>query len=110
MAQAAFGIVSLETSFPLLYTEFVHWQKRWTLAQLVSWMSEKPAARFGLEKRGRIEPGWHSDLILADLEHETRIDASKFLSKGRNTPFDGWTVYASIKQTIVDGITVWKGE
>lgn len=110
MAEAAFGIVSLETSFPLLYTEFVYWQKRWTLAQLVDWMSGKPAKRFGLEKRGQIEPGWHSDLILVDLEHETRIDASQFLSKGRNTPFDGWTVHAAVKETIVDGVTVWKGE
>ena len=110
MAQAAFGIVSLETAFPLLYTEFVHRQKRWTLAQLVAWMSEKPALRFGLEKTGRIAPGYHSDFVLADLGHETKIDRNTFLSKGRNTPFDGWTVYAEIKQTIAGGKTVWKGE
>ena len=110
MAEAAFGIVSLETSFPLLYTEFVKNTGRWTLAQLVSWMSEKPAARFGLEKTGRIEEGWKSDLILADLEHEYVIDASKFYSKGKNTPFDGETVHCRVKETIVSGRTVWKEE
>ena len=110
MAEAAFGIVSLETSFPLLYTEFVKNTGRWTLAQLVSWMSEKPAARFGLKKTGRIEEGWKSDLILADLEHEYVIDASKFYSKGKNTPFDGETVHCRVKETIVSGRTVWKEE
>ena len=110
MATAAFGIISLETSFPLLYTEFVHRQKRWTLAQLVAWMSWKPAERFGLEKTGKIAVGWHSDLVLADLETERVIDKNTFLSKGRNTPFDGWTVYAGIRETIKNGRTVWKGE
>lgn len=108
MADAAFGIVSLETSFPLLYTEFVAEEKRWTLAQLVYWMSEAPAARFGLERTGRIEEGWNSDLILADLKHTAKIDPQGFFSKGRNTPFAGRTVQASVKETIVNGQTVYK--
>ncbi len=110
MADAAFGIISLETSFPLLYTQFVLREKRWTLPQLVEWMSEKPAKRFGIDDIGRIEKGFRSDLILVDLKNERRIKKETFKSKGRNTPFDGWTVYAAVKQTIVDGKTVWKGE
>ena len=50
--KAPFGIVALETSFPLLYTEFVKKQNRWSLQQLVYWMSYAPAKRFGLEKIG----------------------------------------------------------
>lgn len=110
MAQAAFGIVSLETAFPLLYTEFVHRTKRWTLAQLVSWMSDKPAKRFGLQNVGLIEKGYSSDLVLVQLGQENRIDTDTFLSKGKNTPFDGWCVYATIKQTFVNGQTVYKEE
>ncbi|MBQ3273440.1 MAG: dihydroorotase [Solobacterium sp.] len=110
MATAAFGILSLETSFPLLYTEFVRRQKRWTLAQLVAWMSWKPAERFGLEKTGRLAVGYHSDIVLADLQSERVINKDTFFSKGRNTPFDGWTVYAGIRETIKNGRTVWKGE
>ena len=110
MAEAAFGIVSLETSFALLYTEFVHRTHRWTLAQLIAWMSEKPAERFGLEKTGRIEEGWKPDLILADLKNEYTIDTSKFYSKGKNTPFDGEKVNCRVKETIVSGRTVWKEE
>ena len=48
MDKAPFGIVSLETSFALLYTEFVVNQKRWSLPQLVNWMSKAPAKRFKL--------------------------------------------------------------
>ena len=107
MADAAFGIISLETSFPLLYTEFVYRQKRWTLAQLVNWMSAKPAERFGLGKRGKIEPGYKPDLILTELGPESVIDKNSFLSKGRNTPFDGWTVNARIIETICGGRTVF---
>ncbi|MCR4951681.1 MAG: dihydroorotase [Solobacterium sp.] len=108
MAEAAFGIVSLETSFAMLYTEFVKKTGRWTLPQLVSWMSEKPAARFGLEKTGKIEEGWQPDLILADLDNPFVISAEKFYSKGKNTPFDGETAYGRVKETICGGRTVWK--
>ena len=108
MDKAAFGIVSLETAFPLLYTQFVRNEKRWTLQQLVDWMSEKPAKRFGLQKTGRIEEGWHSDLILVDFEHAHRIHPETFLSKGKNTPFTGWEVWASVQETIVSGKTVYK--
>ena len=108
MAQSAFGIVSLETAFPLLYTEFVYRTNRWTLQQLIEWMSEKPAKRFGLEKTGRIEKGWHPDMFLVLLEKESMIDSNTFESKGKNTPFHGYSVYATIQETIVDGKTVWK--
>lgn len=110
MSEAAFGIVSLETSFPLLYTEFVVRQKRWTLPQLVEWMSEKPAERFGLEKTGRIEEGWKSDLVLMDLKHECMVDPAHFYSKGINTPFGGWSVNARTVETIVSGNTVFREE
>ncbi|MBQ7992001.1 MAG: dihydroorotase [Solobacterium sp.] len=110
MANAAFGIISLETSFPLLYTEFVYKQKRWTLGQLVNWMSTKPAERFGLQHKGKIEKGYDADLILVSLGEESVINKNSFFSKGRNTPFDGWTVRCEVKETIVSGKTVWRKE
>ena len=108
MSQSAFGIVSLETAFPLLYTEFVHNTHRWSLTQLVEWMSEKPAKRFGLNNVGKIEVGYSSDLVLMQLGNENMIDINQFESMGKNTPFHGWSVYATVKETIVSGKTVWK--
>ncbi len=109
MEQAPFGIVSLETAFPLLYTEFVDKQGRWTLEQLVNYMSTKPAQRFGLEKAGRIQKGNQPDFVFVDLEHEETIDTSTFESMGKNTPFEGWKVKGTIRQTICASKTVWKG-
>lgn len=107
MEQAPFGIVSLETSFPLLYTEFVEKQKRWSLKQLIEWMAEKPAARFGLEKTGRIQEGYRPDFFLADLNTSYVIDPQSFESMGKNTPFGGWTSCARVEQTWVEGRPVW---
>lgn len=108
MADAAFGIVSLETSFPLLYTEFVRRQKRWSLDQLVAWMSTKPAKRFGLDRKGEIREGCDSDLIIVNPDCEKVIHSSEFLSKGVNTPFEGWSVNCEIIETICGGKTVYR--
>ena len=108
MEKAPFGIVSLETSFPLLYTEFVVKEKRWTLEQLVQYMATKPAKRFGIEA-GQIKAGYLPDFVLVDLNQTYTIDASKFESMGKNTPFDGWEVQGKVCETIVGGQTVWKG-
>lgn len=108
MSEAAFGIVSLETALALLYTEFVYKTKRWTLNELVEWMSEKPAKRFDLGKIGKIEEGYASDLVLVELDQEHTIDINQFESKGKNTPFNGWSVRLAVKETIVSGKTVWK--
>lgn len=107
MDKAPFGIVALETSFPLLYTEFVHNQKRWSLKQLLEWMAEKPAARFGLERTGKLAKGCRPDFFLADLQADTVIDPDTFQSKGRNTPFAGWPSVVEIKETWVDGKPVY---
>lgn len=109
MEKAPFGIVSLETAFPLLYTEFVIRQKRWTLQQLIDWMSVKPAARFGISNIAHIKEGYNADLFLVDLNERYVIDSSKFESMGKNTPFNGWEVQGKVKETLVDGKTVWKG-
>ena len=55
MVGAPFGIVGFETAFPLLYTNFVETRK-WTLKQLVDWMTVKPAEIFDLPY-GKIEVG-----------------------------------------------------
>lgn len=108
MDKAPFGIVSLETAFPLLYTEFVSRQKRWSLEQLAAWMSEKPARRFGLTKAGVIQPGAYPDFVIVDLHRTDIIDPAAFLSRGKNTPFAGWQTDCKIVETICKGKTVWK--
>lgn len=107
LESAPFGIVSLETTFPLLYTKLVL-TGIVSLKQLVNWMSTAPAERFGLARRGRLEEGYASDFTLVDLNEEYIINRNHFLSKGRNTPFHGWRVKGKIKATYVDGTCVYE--
>lgn len=107
LESAPFGIVSLETAFPLLYTKLVL-TGIFTLKQLVHWMSAAPAERFGIARRGRLEEGYASDFILVDLNEEYIINRRHFLSKGKNTPFHGWKVRGKVKATYVDGTCVYE--
>lgn len=108
MDKAPFGITALETSFPLLYTEFVSRKKRWSLGQLVNWMSLAPALGMGLEKTGKIEPGYHPDVVLLDLHAKDVIDPDTFCSKAANTPFAGWQSDCKVVCTWCKGKKVWK--
>lgn len=108
MEKAPFGIVGLETAFPLLYTHFVE-KGMITLKQLIDYLTIKPAQAFSLEG-GKIEIGAAADLVLLDLNHEEIIDPNKFASKGKNTPFAGWKCKGWPVKTIVNGNVVWSRE
>lgn len=106
MKKAPFGIVGLETSFALSYTELVMGGYL-TLSQLVEKMSWNPARVLKL-KKGTLAPGYNADLVIADIDTEYIIDSSEFVSKGKNTPFDGRKVYGRIEKTLVDGNVVYE--
>lgn len=101
LEKSPFGIVGLETAFPLLYTNLVL-KGEVTLERILYLMTEGPAKVFGL-KQGVLAAGAPSDLVLIDLEDEWTIDSEKFESKGKNTPFDGWTVKSRIDTVICGG-------
>lgn len=107
LVDAPFGIVSLETAFPLLYTYLVK-EEVLTLNELLERMSKIPAKRFGLKRCGQLTVGAASDLVLVDLNRQWQIDPDDFYSQGRSTPFAGWSVYGKIIMTIVDGKIVYK--
>lgn len=106
MDQAPFGIVGLETAFPLLYTHFVETGK-WTLGQLIAWMTDKPADVFGLPY-GRLHMGESADLVFIDLNKEQNIDREIFVSKGKNTPFQDWVCKGWPVMTMFEGNVVWE--
>lgn len=105
---AAFGMSGLETSFALSYTYLVK-SGQITLTKLSQLMSANPAKILNLDG-GEIEQGATADLTVVDLNEKWIIDGEKFLSKGKNTPFNGYEVYGKIAYTIVDGEIKFKGE
>ncbi|MCQ6279728.1 dihydroorotase [Bacillus sp. EB600] len=106
MQLAPFGIVGLETAFPLLYTNFVL-ENKMELEQLISYLTKKPADAFGLPF-GNIKIDAPADLVLLDLNEEQVIDSKEFLSKGKNTPFNGWKCKGWPVMTIAEGKVVWE--
>ncbi|MCO4350726.1 dihydroorotase [Staphylococcus agnetis] len=108
MTRAPFGIVGSETAFPLLYTHFVKTGK-WSLQQLVDYITIKPAKLFDLPY-GKLEEGAPADLTLIDLDEAYDIKAEDFLSKSTNTPFLGERVYGKTLFTMVDGEIRYKGD
>lgn len=105
---APFGIVGLETAFPLLYTYLVK-PGKFTLNQLVDYLTRKPAEVFQLPYGSLREEG-SADIVLVDLEEETNIDKHSFYSKGKNTPFHHWKVYGEPVLTMAQGEVVYKNE
>ena len=103
---AAFGIVGIETSFALSYTALVE-TGILTISQLIEKMSWNPAQILGSD-RGTLQKGHPADIVIADIDHEYKIDKNEFASKGRNTPFDGWKVKGKILYTICDGKVVYQ--
>lgn len=99
--KCAYGIVGLETAFPVLYTELVK-KGLLSLERLVEMMSTVPSKRFGIEMG--------EDYSLWDVGTEYEIDSSRFRSKGTATPFNGWKVQARCVKTVIDGKEVYRYE
>lgn len=98
---APFGVVGLETAFPVLFTNLVR-TGFLTLSSLVGKMSRNPAAILGIP-HGGLAPGMAADLTIIDLKKEYILDSRIFHSRGKNTPFDGWRVYGRPVLTLVGG-------
>jgi dihydroorotase len=105
--RAPFGIVGLETELGLFIDLLVHKRKVVNLTRLIEMLSVNPARLLHLQA-GTLSPGAIADVTLIDPEREWTVDASRFLSASRNTPFDGWRLKGRAVRTIAKGETVWR--
>ncbi len=95
------GIAGLETTLPLLLTQVN--KGIMTITDLVQLTSKRPAEIFHLKNRGTLSEGCCADLVVVDIKREHKIDSSKFYSKAKFSPFDGWTVKGKPVKTFVNG-------
>ncbi|HIZ70507.1 MAG TPA: amidohydrolase family protein, partial [Candidatus Atopostipes pullistercoris] len=105
--EGPFGIIGLETAFPLLYTEFVEKQKIFTLEQLQHWLSIQPKELFKLSGNF-MQMGDVADFAVFDLEKEVTINEKFIHSKSSNTPFMNHRVKGACVLTIVEGKIVYQ--
>ena len=102
LEKSAFGIVGLETAFPILYTHLVK-PGIMTMETLMDRMVYAPRKRFGIPLR-------EDDYSVWDLTEEYEIDPETFVSKGHATPFAGWKVFGKCLKTVCGGQTVFENK
>jgi len=106
IAEAPFGIIGLETAFPLIYTHFVKTEKL-SLSKSIDLMSKNAGALFNIEC-GRIAEGQKADVALFDLAAPFEVNKAFFASKSENSPFLGETLFGATVMTMVDGKLVYQ--
>jgi len=102
--RACFGIVGLETALPL--TLRLVEEKIFSLSKMVEKLSSRPSEIFNLN-RGALGVGDIADIVIFDPNAEVVIDVSKFKSRSKNSPFNGWKVKGKVMRTLVAGKTVF---
>ena len=98
LEKSAFGVVGIETAFPICYTYLVK-SGIITLEKLIDLLVKNPRERFGI--------ALGEDYSVWDLEAPDVVDPADFLSMGKATPFQGWQVYGKCVATVCDGKIVY---
>ena len=101
---ACFGIVGLETALPLSL-KLVD-EKILSMGDVIKKLTSTPADIFNL-KAGSLSLGNEADILIFNPNLEYSIDISKFHSKSKNSPFDGWKVKGKVIHTLVKGKTAY---
>ena len=99
LEKSVFGVVGLETAFPIMYTYLVK-PGIMSMEQLLDVMVNNPRKRFNLPLG--------NDFCVWDLEAEYQVDPDEFVSLGKASTFTGWTVKGRCKATVCDGKVVYK--
>ena len=99
LAGSAFGIVGLETAFPVLYSKLVK-TGILTMQRLLDLLVYNPRRRFGIPLG--------TDFSVWDLNKQKQVNPEEFLSLGRATPFAGEKVYGECVLTVCDGKPVFQ--
>ncbi len=105
---APFGLIGLETALGVSVTYLVE-KELLGLSDLIHRMSTGPARAFGLDA-GTLAPGAAADATLIDPAAKWTVDARRFRSRSRNTPFDGWSLTGRVVATVVGGALAFRAE
>ena len=100
LEKSAFGVVGLETAFPVMYTKLVK-TGILSLEKLLDLMVYQPRERFGL-------PLPTDSFSVWDTTKEFTVNPDDFLSKGHATPFEGWRLFGENLLTVHKGKIVYK--
>ena len=101
LEKSAFGIVGIETAFPVMYTKLVKTGVI-TMDRLMELLVVNPRERFGISMT--------NDFTVWDLNEEFAVDPDDFISMGKATPFTGEKLYGKCILTVCDGKIAYKSD
>ena len=101
LEKSAFGVVGIETAFPVMYTCLVK-TGIITMERLKELLVTNARARFGIP----MGDCWS----LWDLNEEFTVDPENFVSMGKATPFAGWKLFGKCLLTVCDGKIVYQSK
>jgi dihydroorotase len=104
--RAPFGVVGLETAVSLIMDRLVG-TGIIAVDRMVELFSANPCRILKLEHKGTLRPGSWGDVTIIDPELEVEVRSVEFLSRGRNSPFEGWHLRGGPVRTLFRGKTVW---
>lgn len=99
LEKSAFGIVGIETAFPILYTHLV---KTGVISM------DRLMELLVINARKRFDIPLGLDFSVWDLDKEYAIDPDDFLSQGKAQPFTGMKVFGECEMTVCDGKLVYR--
>ena len=103
------GIAGTGTILPYLFSEG-YMKGELKLSRFLEVISENAPRRYGFfDRKGSIETGKDADLVLIDKNADWTVRGESFHSRGKITPFEGWTFRGRIKKTLVRGREVYDG-
>jgi len=99
LEKSAFGIVGIETAFPVMYTKLVK-TGIITLEKLTELLCDNPRKRFSIPL--------NDDYTVWNLNEKIKVNPDEFLSMGRATPYEGEELYGRCIMTVCNSKAVYK--
>ncbi|HZM72199.1 MAG TPA: dihydropyrimidinase [Candidatus Polarisedimenticolia bacterium] len=99
------GAPGIETLLAIGYSEGVA-KRRLTIERLVDLIATTPARRFGLTRKGALEPGFDADVVLYDPKPRRTLTASDLHHTSDYTPYEGFEITGAVRSVFVRGTPV----
>ncbi|MCI0344951.1 MAG: dihydropyrimidinase, partial [Chloroflexi bacterium] len=99
------GAPGIETLLAIAYSEGVA-KKRLTIERLVDLIATTPARRFGLARKGALEPGFDADVVLFDPDARRTLTATDLHHTSDYTPYEGLELAGAVRSVFVRGAPV----
>jgi allantoinase len=95
------GISSLQLGLPVVWSEAR--RRGHSLADVISWMAERPAALAGLSHKGKLAVGGDADFAVFSPDEEFTVDPARLHHRHPVTPYAGKTLTGVVRETFLRG-------